>query len=254
MKKKTILNLLFVFLFTSILSFFSITAYQIQALNFSEAEKDFLYLAKILKSETKGLESIEDKLQKMTDWLHENVKHGAYPPNFNGKGVANVIRGGMGNCGYQSCNIAAFAELLGFKEHRLIHNREEWGAPGMHTFAEIKIDNEWVLFDPDWWQYLTDKKENLIGVKEVIQDTSSVTNKEAAQFIFNTFKNKGYKITPSWQKTPMPYGDEGYLNYDKYGMAYIYKTKLESKTGLILFLSIFLSSVLTLIAYWFKRT
>lgn len=254
MKKKTILNLLFVFLFSSILSFFSITAYQIQALNFSEAEKDFLYLAKILREETKGLENIEEKLQTMTDWLHENVKHGAYPPDFNGKGVANVIRGGMGNCGYQSCNIAAFAELLGYKEHRLVHNREEWGGPGLHTFAEIKIGNQWVLFDPDWWQYLKDDSGNLIGVKEVIQDTSSVLNKEAAQFIFKTFKNKGYKITPSWQKTPMPYGEEGYLNYDKYGMAYIYKTKLESKTGLILFLSLFLSLIISLIAFWFKKT
>jgi hypothetical protein len=216
-------------------------------------EEDFLYLADILKRETRGIDDDVTKLKVMTDWLHENVKHGEYPPNFNGNGVANVIRGGMGNCGFQSCNISAFAELLGYKEHRLIHNREEWGAPGMHTFAEINMNGNWILFDPDWWQYIENNNGELVGIREAIQDTSQINKPEAAQFIYNTFKDKGYKITPSWQTTPMPYGENGYLNYEKWGSLFVLFKKLEPNIKLITFLSLFLTTLSTVIYLWFKK-
>lgn len=199
---------------------------KISRTTYSTAEKDFLYLSGILKEQTCNIDNNTERLRVMTDWLHKHVKHGKYPPGFNGNGVANVIRGGVGNCGFQACNIACFAELLGLKNHRVIHNRKEWGAPDIHTFAEVNVDGRWILYDPDNWQYIKNNRGQLVGINDIMKDTSSIVNKKAAHWIYSTITNKGYKVSRSWQKTPMPYGANAYKNYEKYGKMFIYKKKL----------------------------
>jgi len=239
-KKKLSLSKLLVLLIVSLVISVGIKFIR---MTYNTAEKDFLLLSEILKEQTKGIDNYADRLRVMTDWLHKNVKHGKYPPDFNGKGVANVIRGGVGNCGFQACNIACFAELLGLKEHRIIHNRKEWGAPDIHTFAEVNVDGKWIIYDPDNWQYLKNKKGELVGIREVVKDTSSINNIRAAKWIYSSIMNKGYKITPSWQETPMPYGDEAYKDYEKYGMFYIYKKKLTMDMKNVLFIAFLIGSI-----------
>lgn len=209
-----------------IVVFIIIFAVKVRQMTYTTEEEDFLFLSEILKEQTQGIDSKVERLKIMTDWLHKNVKHGKYKKGYNGIGVANVIREGMGNCGFQACNIACFAELLGLNKHVIIHNRKDSGAIADHAFAEINIDGKWILFDPDKWLYLKNKNNKLLGVTDVVEDTTSVDKPDAAKWIFHTIVNNGYQTRSSWQKTPMPYGSDGYFNYEKYGMFYIYKKKM----------------------------
>lgn len=236
-------KLLIIVLISAILA----VSFKISRMTYSTAEKDFLYLSDILKKQTSGIDSKAERLRRMTDWLHVNVKHGKYPPGFKSKGVANIIRGGKGNCGFQACNIACFAELLGLKEHRIIHNRKEWGAPGLHTFAEVNVDGRWIIYDPDNWQYILNNRGQLVGTADIVRDTSIIVKKDAARWIYSSIKNKGYKISKSWQDTPLPYGKKAYKKYEKYGKKYFYVKKVVmGSRGLffVAFILIFCSYIL----------
>jgi hypothetical protein len=212
--------------------------------DFTDQEEDFIYLSKIIKKETKHESNIEKKLELLTTWLHENVKHvGKYPKNFNGKGVPNVIRGGVGNCGFQSCNIACLAEILGYGNHRIFHTRKELGASGQHAFCEINIDGKWTLYDPDYWQVLKNKDGNLVGVVDVIKDSTQVPDvKGSNRFIHTAISKKAYKLTKTWQKSQLAFGQEGYSNYEQFGISYFYIFKLKDNISDIIasFIVIFL--------------
>ena len=217
-------------------------------------EKDFIFLSRILKEQTKGIDDYAERLRIMTDWLHENVKSGTYPPNYNPKGVANVIRGGLGNCGFQACNIICFAELMGIKDHQLVHSRKEWGAPGIHTFAEIWIRDRWIIYDPDKWQYIENNKGELVGIIDIITDTSSIKNKQAARWIYSTIKNEGNRVTPSWQKTPLPFGEDAYFHYEKFGMLFIYFKILSSQSGAIALEAFILFGAIQILLFCVQKT
>lgn len=212
-----------------LLSLLIVISFQITQITFTSSEKDFIFLARILKEQTKDIENYSERLRIMTDWLHKNVRPGKYPPNYNPKGAANVIRAGLGNCGFQACNIVCFAELLGLKDHQLIHSRKEWGAPGIHTFAEIWIKDRWIIYDPDKWQYIENNEGKLVGIIDIMTDTSSIRNKKAACWIYSTIKNGGNRVTPSWQITPLPFGESSYFHFEKYGMPFLYLKKLMRK-------------------------
>lgn len=212
----------------------SISLYQ-----YSSEEEDFIFISQIIKENTDEFSDPIQKLKNMTLWFKENVKHTSqYPKDFNGKGVVNVIHSGMGNCEFQSCNIALVREYLGFPEHRIIHNRKEWGAPGQHAFAEIKIEDRWIIFDPDYWEYVTCKKGKLLGISDIYNFPHRVQDDKIRDWIITTVKNKGYKIGKSWQKTPKPYGEEGYIKYEKYGKLYVYSKIVEKEISTIAFTSI----------------
>jgi hypothetical protein len=213
-------------------------------IKFTSDEKDFIFLSRILKEQTKDIEDYSERLRIMTDWLHQHVKPGKYPVRYNPNSVANVIRAGLGNCGFQACNIVCFAELLGLKEHQLIHSRKEWGAPGMHTFAEIWIEDRWIIYDPDKWQYIKNTNGNLVGIIDVMSDTASIRNKKAARWIYATIKNEGNRVTPSWQVTPLPFGDRAYFQFEKYGMPFLYLKKLKKKQTRIFFETLFLFAII----------
>ena len=221
--KKNIDIVSFIFLFLVFLVL--VTIIYIKRINYTQAEKDFIFLAKILKTETKNLSGKSEKLKRMTDWLHENVKHvGKYPPNFNGSSIPNVIRGGVGNCGYQSCNIIGFANLLGESDSRIYHSRKELGAYGQHAFAEIKVNNKWEVYDPDLIQYQLNEAGKVMGLRDMLVDTSQVENKLFKEIIVSMVKNKAYKVTGPWLKAPTPFGKAGYTNFEKKGMLYILRS------------------------------
>ena len=180
----------------------------------TEAESEWIYLAEIMRDQTECIQDPVVKLQRMTEWLHVNVKHipgGRYPRSFNRKSIATVIQSGMGNCGYQSSNIVGFSQLLGYHQHRVLHHKKNMGAPGDHAFAEIKINDRWIIYDPDNFLYFSNDQGNLIGVDEVASDTTS--------WIGISVLNKAYHERRSAKNIPQTRFNYSY--YEKSGLAYI---------------------------------
>ncbi len=237
----------------SIMSIVLVIVFNARMVQLTPDEKDFIYLSRILKQQTRGIDDVTERLRIMTHWLHDHVTSGEYPPQYNPKGVANVIRTGLGNCGFQACNIVCFAELLGLTDHQLIHSRTEWGAPGIHTFAEIWIDDRWIIFDPDKWLYIENNTGELVGIIDIITDTSSITNKEAARWIFSTIQSEGNRVTPSWQETPLPFGRDAYFHFEQCGLAYIYFRKLSENAIKIIVQSLLLFGAFQLLLLMNKK-
>ncbi|MCB0686246.1 MAG: transglutaminase domain-containing protein [Saprospiraceae bacterium] len=180
----------------------------------SETEKEWVFLADILRSQTACIDDPAEKLVSMTEWLHANVRHvpgGRYPRSFNSRTIATVIKGGVGNCGYQSYNIVGFSQMLGYSQHRVLHHRKKMGAPGDHTFAEINIDGKWIIYDPDNFLYFRSVTGDLLSVDEVAADSSS--------WIGISMANKAFKETKSAKR--LPKSEFKYTNYELAGMSYI---------------------------------
>ncbi len=189
-------------------------------INFSQAEQDWLYLANIMVENTYCAADPVEKLRLMTNWLNQNVKHvpkGRYPRHFDGRSVVTVVKGGMGNCGYQSYNIVGFAKLLGYHNHRVLHHRKNLGAPGDHAFAEIKVGEKWVVYDPDKFLYFPDGDGDLMSVNDIAANEES--------WVGISIKNKGFKETKSPKKIPKAFD---YKQYEEYGMIYLKLSKLMS--------------------------
>ncbi len=180
----------------------------------TEAEQEWIYLAGIMREQTSHIDDPAYKLKSMTDWLHENVKHvrgGKYPRTFNRKSLATVIQSGVGNCGYQSYNICGFAQMLGYNNHRILHHRKQKGAPADHTFAEIEVNGQWIVFDPDKFQYFEDESGELLSVEQIATDTSS--------WIGISERNQGYIETRSSKPCPRTRFD--YYDFERSGMPYV---------------------------------
>ncbi len=221
--------------------------------HFSESEKEFLFLSDIIYSQTKDIEENQEKLAVLTDWLHENIKHGKYPPTFDGSSVYDVIQGGVGNCGFQACNISVMANMMGIKKYRIFNFRKELGNPYQHAFAEIYVDNKWRIYDPDLIQYQKEDN-NIIGFYEMIKDTTGITNPTMRK-IFSAQRKalpvKHYKLTSSWLPVPNDFGEGAYTQYERY----------QGKTGFKFYLVytnkgkeiIILTICLTLISLWILK-
>ena len=197
----------------------SMALWQGQQIDFMQTERDFIYLSNILYKETGHLKTNEEKLMQMTDWLHENVRHTSkYPSNFNGKGVVNVIKGGVGNCGYQSCNIAVFAALLGMDEHRVYNFQKEKGSKYQHAFAEINVQGKWQVYDPDLMQYQQDESGRVMGLRDMTNNSDLVEH-DIFREIVDQFGNDEniMVLSKSWQPTPRPFGKDGYARFEHLG-------------------------------------
>lgn len=238
------------FTLASLLIFGGLVFLKNDQFRFKRSERDFVYLANILYNETKDISSSQEKLVKMTDWLHENVKHvSPYPPGFNGKGVANVIRGGAGNCGFQSCNISVFADMLGHPDHRIYHYQKVRGSQWDHAFAEININGNWQVYDPDLMIYQRSSNDKeVLGVSNMKSNPELVKHKLFKDIITQTIPDP-FVVTKSWQPTPSPFGKDGYLEFAKQGGEEGFKRQLILKKHGLKYgiISILFAGLLTLI-------
>jgi hypothetical protein len=165
----------------------------------SDEADDFLYLADIVHRTTKNESSKTDQVKALTGWLSLNVKRvDQYPSGFDSRSVASVIRGGVGNCGYQAESIMYPSCFLGLKNFRRYWVGPESGSSYWHAFAEIYVDGKWGVFDPDMLVYIEKPDGSVMGLAEIIQNTDTVKHsafrKIAEEINRSPDVLKGFKI------------------------------------------------------------
>ena len=240
-QKITLFIASFIFSLVGILLFLGITK------ELSDEEEDFLYLAGIINEVTKDVQANDEKLMLLTDWLHENVQHGKYGPGFDGSSVSSVIKGGMGNCGFQSCNISVMADIMGLPKHRIFHFQPDLGASAKHAFAEVFVNGKWRVYDPDMCQYVMSEGE-VIGLSEMLKNPELIGHPTMRGLILAQAldtNNKQFKVTNSWQTTPQFEG-LSYHEFECLKSPLLLKSfvVLKENLALLIFLCVILSVIL----------
>jgi hypothetical protein len=139
--------------------------------------EEFLYLANIVNQVTRDEHSMDDQLKALTNWLSENVKKvDRYPEWFDGSTVAKIIKGGVGNCGYQAHNLTALAQFLGLNEFKRYWT-ESKDIQFQHTFVEIRINGHWGIFDPNMLGYIEHDDGRVMGLVEIVKNPSCIQHK-----------------------------------------------------------------------------
>ena len=190
---------------------------------------DFFFLASIIHKETSQEQTDSEKLATLTDWLSTNVlstwkypgwgKASEYPEWFNGRSAVTVIKGGIGNCGYQTENIIALAKVLGvtrFKRHYL---GKETGSKHWNTFAEIYVDGSWRVYDPNTLLYIKAHHHGVLSLAQILSGRFSISN-IVFESIANELKEHPAVLQTVETKGPqlyLPYGIDSYFYYDALG-------------------------------------
>ena len=182
-------------------------------------QQDYLYLAGIVHDVTKEHDSTVEKLMAVTDWLSVNVASvKEYPDWFDGSSVASVIRGGVGNCGYQANNIILLAQYLGVFENRRYWVNADTGSRNMHAFSELVVDGRAMLFDPNDLVYALGEDGVPLSLARIVRNPGLIGE--------GLFRNVAEEIAQSRQvlrsgilnrKAPMPLGEQSAQILFKYG-------------------------------------
>lgn len=182
-------------------------------------QQDYLYLAGIVYEATKDKESVAEQLMAVTDWLAENVAEvQEYPDWFDGSSVASVIRGGVGNCGYQANNIIVLAQYLGVFENRRYWVNAETGSRYMHAFSELVVDGRAMVFDPNNLRYALGADGVPLSLGNIVRNPSLVREglfRKVAEEIARSRRvlRSGIAIN----KAPMPLGERSAQVMFEYG-------------------------------------
>ena len=217
---------LWYFLGTTLVFFAGLMGWGIYSLKLTEEEQSFIFLAEILYGQTKGAQGKQEQLKVMTKWLHDNVRHVQfYPASFDGRRFVSVIKAGVGNCGYQAGNITSFAEMLGMMERRVYHFKRKKEGDLTHTFAEIKVDGKWQVYDPDLMLYQEDSQGHVLGLVEMRQQPEQIKNRIFYEVITQDTVNR-VEVTKARYRPPMPFGAQGYLTF----------ARCRGKTGFLAYL------------------
>jgi hypothetical protein len=154
--------------------------------------REFLYLARIVKHATKGTKTQTEQAKALTQWLATHViktteypgwEKPDYPDWFDNSSIAAVIKGGIGNCGYQSSNVIALTRYVGIEEYRRWIFNKSTGSIHEHSFAELLVDGKMAVFDPNMLIYQENKKGEVIGLKEMIKNPSLIENQQFREII-----------------------------------------------------------------------
>ncbi len=181
--------------------------------------EDFLYLAEIVKTATIGKASQGEQIKALTEWLATNVKHSsAYPGWFDGSSVASVIRGGIGNCGYQANNIITLSKYLGVRNYSRYWVSKQTGCNYDHTFAEMTVDGKVGVFDPDLLLYQQGEKGEILSLREMVREPSVVENAIFREIVSEIKENPSIlRKSIILIEAPMPMGNDSYNIYLRHG-------------------------------------
>ncbi|WP_057832652.1 transglutaminase domain-containing protein [Colwellia sp. TT2012] len=190
-------------------------------------EKDFLYLASVVKEATKGKVTLEEQLKALTKWLAQNViktseypgweKEG-YPDWFDGSSVASVIKGGIGNCGYQANNVITLSRYLGISQYNRFWVGKSSGSTFEHAFTELVVNGKGHVFDPNILIYQEDEEGNVLGLKEMVNEPSLVKHATFRKIIAEIKETPSIlKATRAPENIPTPLGINSYAVYVSVG-------------------------------------
>ncbi len=184
--------------------------------------EDFLYLSEIVKTATTGKKTQVEQIKALTEWLATNVvkttefpgwERSGYPDWFDGSSVASVIKGGIGNCGYQANNIITLSRYLGVKEHRRYWVGKASGSEHEHAFVEMIVDGKAGVFDPNILLFHENKIGEVLSLKTMIQDPSVVENESFRKIVTEIRDKPSIVRMTNIPVTPEPLGQNSYIIY-----------------------------------------
>jgi hypothetical protein len=188
--------------------------------------EDFLYLANVVQMATNGKDSKIEQVKSLTKWLSANViktteypgwERSGYPDWFDGSSVASVIKGGIGNCGFQANNIIVLSRYLGIEEHRRYWVGKKSGSEYEHAFSELIIDGKPGVFDPNELGFQEDENGEVLSLKELVQNPSVIKNSFFKMIATEIKQNPSVLRVTNTPQTPEPLGKQSFIIYSSLG-------------------------------------
>lgn len=192
----------------------------------SQEEEDFLFLADIVKTATNGKIGQTEQVKALTAWLAANVtktsqypgwERSGYPEWFDGSSVASVIRGGIGNCGYQANNIIVLSRYLGIRQHQRYWIGQESGSAYEHAFAELIADGRPGVYDPNILIYQQNDDGVVLGLRDMLIEPDRVGHELFRKIVHEIQEKPHILRLTALPETPEPFGEDSYAAYIRYG-------------------------------------